>query len=132
MKPTFKNTLDWEQAQLLMQPTFIRVLDHLRQKLETSTWIGTYEDVQTPLPGYQLCLTHQEYLIKINIWDICFQVCFINYNPYLEKDETSPSETQIVSIDTDLIDETGNINWPCLDDKAKQKIQEIFANLPIH
>ena len=36
MNPKFKDIIAWEQAQLLMQPAFIRVLDNLRKQLELS------------------------------------------------------------------------------------------------
>ena len=57
MKPKFKNKQAWEQAQLLMQPAFIRVIDNLRKQLEQSSWKGTYQEIITPYPGYQLRLT---------------------------------------------------------------------------
>ncbi len=31
MKPTFKNRLAWEQAQILMQPAMLRVVDNIRK-----------------------------------------------------------------------------------------------------
>jgi hypothetical protein len=33
----------WQSAVTLMQPTFIRVMDHLRRTLEQSVWKGQYE-----------------------------------------------------------------------------------------
>jgi hypothetical protein len=35
----------WEQAEMLMQPAFIRLMDHLRHQLEKSDWAGEYETV---------------------------------------------------------------------------------------
>lgn len=43
--PKFTDTTSWEQAELLMQPAFIRLLDHIRKQLDLSTWKGTYQDV---------------------------------------------------------------------------------------
>ena len=48
MKPTFKNTTDWEKADILMQPAFIRVMDNLRKELEKTNLVATYEDIQEP------------------------------------------------------------------------------------
>jgi hypothetical protein len=127
MKPKFKNTLAWEQAQLLMQPAFIRVIDNLRKQLDTSTWQGTYQEIQTPYPGYQLHLTQGKESVTIDIWNLCFQICFLDYQPTLET-ETS---TQEVEIDTSLIKETGEIAWQLLDDKTYHLIAQIFANLPL-
>jgi len=50
MNPKFKDITAWEQAQLLMQPAFIRVLDNLRKQLENSLWKGTYTEIQDPYP----------------------------------------------------------------------------------
>ena len=36
----------WQLAVRLMQPAFIRVIDHLRTTLEQSDWTGQYETIQ--------------------------------------------------------------------------------------
>ncbi|MCT7986001.1 hypothetical protein NG796_22235 [Laspinema sp. A4] len=125
MKPTFKDTLAWQQAEILMQPALIRVLDNIRKQLEDSTWEGTYEDVQTPFPGYLLCLKQGEVEHQFNVWELCFEICFQNYSP-----THAAEESWEVEIDSSLIDETGEVDWNRLDEKAKQLVQEIFANLP--
>lgn len=125
MKPTFKNVAAWEQAELLMQPALIRILDQVRKQLEDTTWKATYKDVQTPLPGYQLCLEQKDTSVCVDLWELCFQVCFRNYNP-----THSELESQEVEIDTRLIDETGDVDWQCLDTKAQHLVEQVFARLP--
>lgn len=125
MKPKFKDTLAWQQAEILMQPALIRVLDNIRKQLEDSSWEGTYEDVQTPFPGYLLCLKRGESEHKFNVWELCFEICFHNYSP-----THAATESRDVEIDSSLIDEEGEVDWNRLDDKAKQLVQDIFANLP--
>lgn len=44
-KPLFATEIAWEQANLLMQPAFIRLVDNLRKQLETSSWKGDYREV---------------------------------------------------------------------------------------
>ncbi len=130
MKPKFKNTEAWEQAQILMQPTFIRVLDNIRKKLEQSTWKESYEEVKHPVPGYLLCLTHGEKVAKVDIWKLCFRVCFRDYNPpptHVTGDANNQSYE--VDIDTNLIDETGEVDWQLLETKAQQVVSDVFANL---
>ncbi|MBD1807302.1 hypothetical protein H6F98_17870 [Microcoleus sp. FACHB-SPT15] len=124
MKPKFKNTVAWEQAELLMQPALIRIVDQVRKQLEDTTWKATYKDVQTPIPGYQLCLEKQDTSICVDLWELCFQVCFRNYKPV-----HSELESQEVEIDTTLIDETGDVDWQCLDTKAQQLVAQVFADL---
>ncbi len=127
MKPTFKNTTDWEKAEMLMQPVFIRVMDNLRQQLEKTNLVATYEEVQDPLPGYQLILTHDDDSVTISIWDICFQVCFIDYQ---FSSIQSSQNSIIVEIDDNLFTEDKEINWQQLETKTQQTIQKIINNFP--
>ena len=129
MKPIFKNSTDWEQAEYLMQPSLIRVIDNLRKKLETSLWKESYTEVETPYPGHQLNLTYQDYNYAIALWDICFQVCFLDYQVSPSTDSADLGE-QEVSIDTSLFGETGEIDWQKLEAKTQQIIDQLFASLP--
>ena len=45
MPPRITNPVAWQQAELLMQPAFIRVIDRIRMQLDESAWKGTYQDV---------------------------------------------------------------------------------------
>ncbi len=160
MLPRITNSVTWQQAEMLMQPSFIRLIDNIRKLLDTSAWTGRYKDVliwpegvdnetqtlviqllQTletatlekaeqirehlatlpmPHPGYHLCLQRQEQQVTVDLWDLCYQVCFRDYYPGNEK----------VEIDMDLIDESGEVDWLNLDLKAKALVEKVFANLP--
>jgi hypothetical protein len=160
MPPKITSSIAWQQAELLMQPTFIRVVDNVRKLLENSSWKGTYHNVltwaagtseetkaivtqmvqeletatpeqaeqiretlaklPTPHPGYHLCLQRQEQQVNVDLWELCYQVCFVEYNL---SDDT-------VDIDTSLIDESGDVEWNLLDRKAFRVVEEMFANLP--
>ncbi|ARV62468.1 hypothetical protein BZZ01_30990 [Nostocales cyanobacterium HT-58-2] len=160
MPPKIRNSVAWQQAELLMQPAFIRVVDNIRKLLDVSSWTGTYQDVliwptgttdetkaivtkllqdleaatpeqaleiretlsplPIPHPGYHLCLQRQEQTVSIDLWELCYQVCF---RSYISGDET-------VEIDTSLIDENGDVEWQRLDAKAKELVEQVFANLP--
>lgn len=160
MPPRITNPVTWQQAELLMQPAFIRVIDNLRKHLDECSWKGTYEDVliwpasttdetkalvthllqemesvtpqeadairdrlarlPMPHPGYHLHLQRQEQQVSIDLWELCYQVCFLNYHP----------EGEAVDIDTSLIDELGEVDWQCLEDKTKNIVEQVFANLP--
>ena len=160
MPPKITNSVAWNQAELLMQPTFIRVVDNLRKLLDNSSWKGTYHDVltwaagtseetkaivtqmvqeletatpedaeqiretlaklPTPHPGYHLCLQRQEQQVNVDLWELCYQVCFVEY--------TLSDDT--VDIDTSLIDESGDVEWNLLDKKARKVVEAVFASLP--
>ncbi len=125
MKPTFKNMVAWQQAELLMQPALIRIIDQVRKQLEDSHWKATYNDVQIPIPGYELCLEGNGTSVCVDLWELCYQVCFRNYTP-----THTPQESQEVEIDTSLIDEDGDVDWQSLDTKAERLVAQVFASLP--
>lgn len=165
MKPKFADTTSWQQAELLMQPVFIRLIDNLRKQLERSTWKGTYhetpmwtEDVseetkarvtllqqqlQTappeaaialeealarlpqPFPGYQLHLQQGDREMQLDLWQLCYQICFRNYTPPF-----NPASQAAVEIDITLIDEWGEVDWHQIETKTQRLVGQFFANLP--
>ena len=166
MPPKFADNTAWQQAELLMQPAFIRILDRIRKQLDTSSWKETYENVliwppetteetktevanlvkqlesaqggqvdqieqalkqlPTPTPGYHLCLNKEGLeTVKIDLWELCYQVCFYNYSSLLAE-----SPNYVVTIDTSLIDETGDVDWQLLDQKTTHLIDHVFGELP--
>jgi hypothetical protein len=122
MYPKFKDIVAYRQANLLMQPAFIRVIDNIRKELNLSEWEGTYEEIKDPYPGYLLLLKKQDYCLKFNLWDICFQVCFV-------KDDRRDNEP--VEVDTNLFDESGNLDWHNLENKTQKIVKDIFQKLPL-
>lgn len=164
--PKFANSLAWDQAELLMQPTLIRVIDNIGKQLEQSTWKGIYTDIQVwaegtteetkalvtqlqqqlataaphetekiqaqleqlpnPYPGYQLRLEQGDQHITVDIWQLCYQICFRNYSPVLN----AMDQNLIVEIDTSLLNDRGDVDWLRLDNKTKQLIEQIFSSLP--
>jgi hypothetical protein len=130
MKPTFKNTLAWEQAQVLMQPAMLRVIDNIRKEIENSRWQGTYKEVTAPIPGYHLCLTSSNYQIEIDIWELCYQVCFQEYEPIQHIFSQENEAAYPVEIDTRLLDDLGEVDWQLLESKAQQSVRKVFSTLP--
>lgn len=130
MKPTFKTRLAWEQAEVLMQPAMLRIVDNIRKELESSDWKGTYKEVNAPIPGYHLCLTRSDYEIEIDLWELCYKVCFQEYEPiqhiFSQEDESACP----VEIDTRLIDDLGELDWQLLELKAQQSVRKVFNTLP--
>ena len=125
MRPKIKDQAAWQQAELLMQPVLIRLLDNIRKKLEESVWKGTYHNTETPYPGYRLDLQYNDRRASLDVWELCYRVCFKNYQV-----THAPQESLEVDIDTSLIDETGEVDWNRVDEKARRIIDESFENLP--
>lgn len=161
MPPKISDPVTWQQAEILMQPAFIRLVDNIRKQLEISSWKGTYQDVMiwspgttdetktlvaqlmkelesatpeqaleirqklaklpTPQPGYHLCLQRQGQQTNIDMWELCYQICFLDY---------SSNNESAVAIDTSLIDDTGDVDWHNLDEKTKGIVEQVFAGLP--
>jgi hypothetical protein len=169
MKPKFANLEAWRQAELLMQPAFIRLVDNLRKQLEDSTWKGTYRDVPMwaddvpestrtryqllqqelttaeptqaalveaalaqlpqPHPGYELCLTKLDRQVVVDMWELCYQICF--HAPEGLRPAAGHQSGQPVTVDLSLIDETGDVDWSQLDEKTKRIVGQVFANLAV-
>lgn len=124
MKPRFNSTQAWQQAQLLMQPALIRIVDNVRKRLDKSPWKATYEETQVPVPGYTLRLELGDRTKTVDVWELCYRVCFCEYIP-----TRTPDEPCDVEIDESLLDE-GEVDWDRLDEKARQVTQVVFADLP--
>lgn len=131
MKPLFKHPQDWEQAELLMQPALIRVVDNLGKQLEASEWQGTYQEVSSPYPGHQLCLSRHEQILTLDLWDLCFQVCFLDYHPQPWISENNDHQREFtVTIDSSLFNQEGEVDWNQLDHKTQVIVGKLFASLP--
>jgi hypothetical protein len=73
-----------------------------------------------PFPGYELHLTKGDQERVVDVWHLCYCVCFEQY----------PVPTGSVTIDMGLIDsEIKDIDWLVLDNKAKAIVDEVFEQL---
>jgi hypothetical protein len=125
MIPKFVDRLAYEQAELLLQPIYIRIVDSIRRQSETSEWTVSYEEVQTPQPTNYLCLQSGDRLLRYDLWDLCYQVCFLDYHG-----SHGELESQVVAIDTNLIDmEAKAPDWQRIDDRARAVVERVFENL---
>ncbi|WP_071515833.1 hypothetical protein [Geitlerinema sp. PCC 9228] len=124
MTPKITDSVAWQQTEQLMQPTLLRVIDNIRKHAETYNWQIKYEAVETPIPGYQLCLQNGQQQCQINLWELCYQICFCNY--HLSPLEPSSQEVE-VDVDTSLLDDCGEVDWLRLDEKTQRAIADVFA-----
>jgi hypothetical protein len=125
MVPKFVDRLAYQQAEFLLQPIYIRIIDRIRQQSETSTWTVSYEEVQTLQPTNYLCLQAGDRQVRYDLWDLCYQVCFLDYHG-----SHTELESQLVAIDTSLIDmEAQAPDWHRIDEKAQAVVVRVFENL---
>lgn len=83
----------------------------------------TLAQLPSPYPGYELCLQNGDRQVTVDLWELCYKICF-------RAGETGISDDRPVEIDTDLIEETGDVDWNRLEDKTKRLVGEIFDRLP--
>lgn len=125
IKPKFKTVQDWELAQSMMQPAFIRIVGNLQEFLQDSPWDGDFEDIQDPEPGYLLVLTQEgQATQRILLWELCFQVCFVAYPP-----QNPDGTVDIDMVFVQLTDEP-ELDWTGLDTKVQRVLTDFFAQLP--
>lgn len=129
-KGTYQDVLIWPDE--TTDETKV-IVSQLLQRMEAASLAEQAEIKQAltqmpiPHPGYHLCLQHQGLpQISIDLWELCYQVCFCNYSSSL-----THSATGEVQIDTSLIDEDGDVDWQRLNTKAGDLVKQVFANLPV-
>jgi hypothetical protein len=135
MKPKFANEQAWQQAEILMQPAYIRLVDQIRRQTEDHEQDiqVSYEEVTVPYPSNLLCLQIKGdqaaagRSLRVDIWDLCFQVCFVNYEPL----PTGQME-QLVLIDLNLFTPASQeVDWTKLDGKAQEIVHQVFARFKL-
>jgi hypothetical protein len=127
MKPKFATELAWQQAELLMQPAYIRLVDQIRRQTEENADIPvSYIEVTEPYPSNLLCLTKDDQELRVDIWELCFQVCFTNFDEILQHPE------QAAQIDEHLFDpDSAEVDWTKLDNKAQAAVAQVFARFKL-
>jgi len=102
-----------------------RVKD-LRSQLSTATpeqadaLRDELADLPQPFPGYELHLTRGDQERIVDVWELCYHVCF----------ERFPVVDEAVTVDLSLIDqEMRDVDWQVLDQKAKSIVDDVFKQL---
>lgn len=173
--PQISDLVTWNQAERLMQPAFIRLIDNFRKGIESSTWKSHYEDLQdwpegtteaqkrrwevltsqleTPAPvdeaaiaaelgklpqprlSYHLHLEKGPHSVQLDLWQLCYQVCFrndasISLPPRTSEGSELATQSRSVAIDESLLTADGEVDWVQLDLKVKGIVHQILASLP--
>lgn len=130
---------DYETQEVWPAGTSPEVQSHvkaLQQQLETAApeQIQALNQALDPLPEpqllYLLHLTHQEQHHQFNLWELCYQICFKNYTPCLEREIIANFPLDQIEIDSELFDSQGEVDWHRLDQKAEQVVAQAFTQLP--
>lgn len=82
------------------------------------------DQLPQPFPGYELCLEKGDRQITVDLWELCYRICFRDY----QSDESQAHSPVVV--DQSLIDDQGEVDWHQLDAKTKEQVSAIFTDLP--
>ncbi|AFY62174.1 hypothetical protein [Synechococcus sp. PCC 6312] len=136
----------WYLAAQLVQPALIRLVDQLRQQLTDTAWKSSYETVEVwpeNPPGHQdpaetePQILYWLYLnpkdapsetqpIQINLWELCYQICFESYTPVLDRPTIQDFQLGDVAVDRTLFDDDGEVDWNRLDTKAAEVVKTML------
>jgi hypothetical protein len=73
---------------------------------------------------YLLRLQKHDHHAEVNLWHLCYRVCFRNYDPAVSQ------TTEEMQVDGELLAEDGEVDWHRLDQKAQQIVHRVFQALP--
>lgn len=73
---------------------------------------------------YLLRLQKQEHTLEVNLWHLCYQVCFRHYDPAV------PQPAAAMQVDTDLFEPDQEVDWHALDQKAQKIVHQVLERLP--
>ncbi|MDX2242677.1 MAG: hypothetical protein NW224_18470 [Leptolyngbyaceae cyanobacterium bins.302] len=142
-KGQYEDVLVWNEG--VEEATKVQVME-LRRELEALATDASADStarlteieqalvsLPAPYPGYQLCLSQGTHKVCVDLWEICYQICFQDYDSESgtswQKGFGQPS-SQSVRVDSNLFDAMGEVDWDQLDAKTRKLVDHIFARLP--
>jgi hypothetical protein len=88
--------------------------------------VVSYTEVTEPYPSNLLCLSKDDRNLQVDIWHLCFQICFTNFEEIREYPDR-PAQ-----IDTSLFDlHSAEVDWTKLDQKAQETVAQVFARFKL-
>ena len=82
-----------------------------------------------PIPIYRLNMSQGDRQEQLNMWELCYQICLLQYAPILDSDSLVPPSLETYPLDAKLLDSTGEIDWPFLDQKAECVVSQMLETL---
>ena len=82
-----------------------------------------------PIPVYRLNLSQGNRQEQLNMWELCYQICLLQYAPILGSESLVPPSLETYPLDSKLLDSTGEIDWPSLDQKAERVVSQLLETL---
>ena len=82
-----------------------------------------------PIPLYRLDVTYKETEFAISMWQLCYQICFESYVPVLSDFSVDPPDIDNLEVDSQLIDESDQVDWVALNHKAQSVVSELVQGI---
>ncbi len=124
-KTSYRETLVWETGISEAERGRIGLL---QQELKSTTDNDRayaieqiLETLPKPYPAYEWKLERGEELVTIDVWELCYKICFtLDYDPRIDRPAL---------VDNTLFD-GDDVDWTRLDEKAKRLVIDILSQLP--
>lgn len=134
-------TTEWEGAYHEVSVWPSHVPDDTRQRVEQlrteweqaapaqrSSLEHTLAQLPQPFPGYELRLQRDTAQATLDVWELCYRLCFQDYDPTTGQSQGTTAAG--VMVDMTLFDgETGEVEWNRLDEKAQRLVTQVFAEV---
>ncbi len=101
---------------LLLQQEMKEADEDLEAQIEDAIAV-----MPVPFLGYELLLHRGEAEGKLDLWHLCYEICFVNPDLTAENPE--------VIVDQSLIDSEGEVDWALLEAKTKAIVSAAFGAL---
>jgi hypothetical protein len=101
---------------LLLQQEMKEADEDLEAEIEAAIAV-----MPVPFLGYELLLHRSAAAGKLDLWHLCYEICFINPDLAAQNPE--------VEVDESLIDAAGEVDWARLEAKTKAIVSAAFGAL---
>jgi hypothetical protein len=88
------------------------------------------DQLPVPVPMYWLAIAYPEQPLRVNLWELCYQVCLEHYTPNYSNASLSQPDLSHAQIDATILDDQSEIDWAQLDQKAAVVVQKLMNSLP--
>ncbi len=82
-----------------------------------------------PVPVYFLDLIQGDRQLRINMWELCYQICLQEYSPVLASASLDSPALALYSLDPTLLESDETIDWSKLDQKAADVVSQMLEGL---
>jgi hypothetical protein len=87
------------------------------------------ETILHPVPLYRLDISLDGVDYQFNLWELCYQICLKEYVPNLSNMTVESPNLDKQTLDLDLYESSGEVDWARLNEKAKTVVSMLMIQL---